>query len=284
MKGSLEELAGGVAVITGAGSGIGAGLARKAAGAGMHVVLADILQDRIEAVANEIEGQGGRALPIVTDVSDPAALDRLAQRTHDELGAVRLLVNNAGIEMLGNVWDISAATWEKAMSINVMGVIHGVRAFVPHMLNAGAPAFIANLSSVGGLGIMPIQTPYIVSKHAVLAFTECLALELELAEAPISVSAVLPGPVTTRIFQDAPTGEKQGEVAPHRAFMEAMLRDHGLDPDTAGQRILEGIVARQFWVSCHPEMMAAAAKERADRLSGLEPPHMTEAMRAIVAG
>lgn len=279
---ATEVFAGGVAVITGAGSGIGEGIARTAASVGMKVVLADIATDRIEAIAEEIRKADGEALAVTTDVTDAAALDRLASTTYETFGDVRLLVNNAGIEMLGHVWEIPAATWEKALSINVLGVINGVRAFAPRMLAADHPAFIANLSSVGGLGMMPIQTPYILTKHAVLSFTECLALEIEMTGKPISVSAVLPGPVATRIFEDAPVGDNPSTVDRHRAHMNAMLREYGISGLEAGQRILDGIAAGQFWVSTHPEMTAEAAAGRAAYLQSGARPHLTDAARSIL--
>lgn len=276
-----SPLLGGVAVVTGAGSGIGEGIALSAAARGMKVVLADIAEDRMEKVAQAIRSDGGEALTVVTDVSRAAMLDELAAKTHAAFGDVTLLVNNAGIEMLGHVWEIPPDTWDKALTINVLGVIHGVRAFAPRMLASGRRAFIANLSSIGGLGIMPVQTPYIVSKHAVLSFTECLALEMQLTGKPISVSAVLPGPVATRIFEDAPTGDEPSTVEHHRGFMRTMLKEHGMGIREAGNRILEGIAAGEFWVSTHPEMMAAAARQRAEHLKSLSAPRMTEEMRAI---
>ena len=277
-----ETFAGGVAVVTGAGGGIGEGVARAAVAAGMRVVLADVAGDRVETLAREIKDGGGEALAVVTDVADPAALDRLAACTHEAFGDVRLLVNNAGIEMLGHVWDIPAETWDRALRINVLGVINGVRAFAPAMIKAGRAAAIANLSSVGGLGMMPIQTPYIVSKHAVLSFTECLALEMELIGAPVTVSAVLPGPVSTRIFDDAPVGVDRAGVEGHRAYMQKMLRDHGISPLDAGRLILEGLARGDFWVSPHPQMMADAATQRAGYLGGMERPRLTELMRAML--
>ncbi len=279
---SGDGFAGGVAVVTGAGGGIGEGVARAAAAAGMKLVLADIAKARIEVLAEEIKAGGGEALALVTDVSDASALDRLAARTHAAFGDVRLLVNNAGIELLGHVWDIPAETWDKALRINVLGVINGVRAFAPAMIAAGKPAAIANLSSVGGLGMMPIQTPYIVSKHAVLSFTECLALELELTGAPITVSAVLPGPVSTRIFDDASPSADQGVVEGHRAIMQAMLREHGTTPAEAGRLILEGVFRGDFWISTHPQMMADAARQRAAYLQSMERPRLDATMRSIL--
>ena len=161
MDRQLQAFGGGVAVITGAGSGIGEGLARHAATLGMKVVLADISLARIEAVAAEIRGGGAETLTVETDVCDPAALDRLAASVHEHWGDVRLLVNNAGIETLGFSWELSAADWERTLGVNIHGVIHGVRAFAPRMIASGKPAYIANVSSIGGLGMMPLQTSYI---------------------------------------------------------------------------------------------------------------------------
>ncbi len=275
-------MAGGVAVITGAGSGIGEGIARTAASRGMKVVVADIAGDRAEAVAADIRAQGGEALAVATDVSDAAQLDRLAQRSYEAFGEVTLLVNNAGIEMLGYAWEIPAATWEKTLAINVLGVIQSVRAFAPRMIAAGKRAWIANVGSVGSLGMMPIQTSYMVSKHAVLSFSECLALEMELIGAPISVSCVLPGPVASRIFTDAVMGEEGGHSDKHRKIMADMLRTQGLTPLQAGEIILDGIAAGDFWVPTHPELADAMARSRADYLVGERRPRLRDEVRGLL--
>ena len=274
---------GGVAVITGAGSGIGEGLARTAAELGMQVALADIAVDRIERVAADIRAQGGSAITIPTDVADPAAIDRLAATVHEQLGDVRLLMNNAGIEVLGLAWELPTEVWERAIRINVLGVIHGVRAFVPRMIAAGKPAFIGNLSSIGGLGMMAIQTPYILSKHAVLSFSECLRMEMDLVGAPISVSAVLPGPVSTRIFDEAATGRDRANIEGHRTMMNQMIRGAGsLTGKQAAEVILAGIAAREFFVSTHPEITAQMAKQRAEHLATLSTPTLNEEARALL--
>lgn len=281
MSKAKEIFKGGVAVITGAGSGIGEGLARQASKLGMQVVLADIAGDRVEALATELRSQGGEALPVVTDVSDPAALDRLAELTHARYGDVSLLINNAGIETLGFSWEIPAAIWEKTLGINIHGVIHGVRAFAPRMISSGKPAYIANVASIGALGMMPVQAPYILSKHAVLSFSECLYLEMQLKKASIHVSAVLPGPVATRIFQDS-EGLPDPIVKHHREVMNAMLKEVGITPVEAGARILEQIAAGQFWVSTHPEITAPMAQARAAHLNGLQDPVLPAEVAASV--
>jgi NAD(P)-dependent dehydrogenase (short-subunit alcohol dehydrogenase family) len=277
-----EAFAGGTAVITGAGSGIGEGLARCAAELGMNVVLADVAADRIEKVAAEIADGGGTAFPVVTDGTDRFAIERLADAAYDRFGSVRLVINNAGIETIGYSWEIPAEVWDRLLAINVSGVVHGSRIFAKRLVEAGEPAFIANVASIGALGMMPTQAPYMMSKHAVLSFTECLFLEMQLKGAPIHVSAVLPGQVATRIFEDAPADRQSGFVEKQRTLMKAMLEQTGLTPIAAGQIILEGIAAKRFWVSTHPETTAHMAKGRANYLSALSDPSLAEEARVLV--
>jgi NAD(P)-dependent dehydrogenase (short-subunit alcohol dehydrogenase family) len=276
-----EAFQGGVAVITGAGSGISEGLARSAAGLGMTVVLADIAAERAERVANEIRAAGATALAVATDVTDAASVERLAAATHERFGDVRLLVNNAGIEVVGFTWDVEPQVWERALRVNVLGAVYASRAFLPRMLGCGKPAYVANIASVGALGTMAQQAPYIASKHAVLAFSECLALEVEMQGKPVHICAVLPGPVRTRIFEDLRTGVDEASIAKHVGFMRQALAERGMDPGEAARLILEGIAAREFWVSTHPQLMRQMAAARAEHLVGLTVPSMTADLRAI---
>jgi NAD(P)-dependent dehydrogenase (short-subunit alcohol dehydrogenase family) len=277
-----EKLAGGTAVVTGAGSGIGEGIARVAASLGMNVVLADVSRDRIEQVAASIDPTGASVLPVETDVTDIAALERLADAAYDRFGEVRLVVNNAGIETIGFSWEIPDETWDRLLSINVRGVVHGSRIFARRMLESGKPGFISNVASIGALGMMPTQAPYMMSKHAVLSFTECLYLEMQLKKAPIQVSAVLPAQVATRIFEDAPADRGSGFVERQREMMHAMITQIGVTPERAGELILEGIAAGDFWVSTHPETTAQVAKGRSEYLAALARPALAEQARALV--
>jgi len=283
MSQDREVFAGGVAVITGAGSGIGAGLARRAAELGMKVAVADIASDRAETVAAEIRAQGGEALPLRVDVSLPEEVERLAERVHATWGDVRLLINNAGIETIGHIWEIPGPRWKKTLDINILGVVHGVRAFIPRMLAKGEPAYIANVASVGGFGQMPLQTAYIMSKHAVQSFTECLALEVELTGKPVHVSSVIPGMVKTNIF--APTTPAEGENAAatqHRKVMREMMAAYGMDLEPACQSILEQIAAGAFWVSTHPQMTDEIVTHRIQFLSQRGKPVLAAGARAIL--
>ncbi len=276
---SLDAFRGGVAVITGAGSGIGEGMARSAAVAGATVVLADIALARAESVASEIRAAGGSAHALAVDTADARSIERLAGEVHARFGDVRLLVNNAGIETIGLAWELSAEAWERIVRINVLGPIHGVRAFAPRMLAAKQRAFIANVASVGAFGMMPVQNPYVMSKHAVLSFTEGLRMEMELVGAPISVSVVTPGPVNTRIFRDAAIG---GEGAAHHQRLMQQMVGAGMTGLEAGERILAGIARGEFWVSTHPEMTAGMAKQRAEHLAALATPVLNAGTRALL--
>jgi len=277
-------LGGGVAVITGAAGGIGEGLARVAAELGMRLVLADIAEERLHIIADELAAKGSEVLQVATDVRDAAALDHLADMAYDRFGEVRLLINNAGIEALGFTWELSADQWNRVIDINILGVIHGVRAFAGRMIAAGEPSFIVNVASIGGLSMMPVQTPYILSKHAVLSFSECLYLEMEQVKARVRVSAVLPGPVATRIFEDAPGGSNPDSIAFHRAAMAAALSQQGMTPLDAARLILDQVAEGKFWVSPHPEMMQASANRRAAHLAALATPVLTAEGRSLLEG
>ncbi|WP_200940390.1 SDR family NAD(P)-dependent oxidoreductase [Caulobacter sp. Root343] len=272
---------GGVAVITGAGAGLGEGLARRAAELGMALVLADIDQGRVDRLAEALRAGGTEVLALAVDVSRPEALDGLAAATHERFGDVRLLINNAGIETIGNSWELSAAQWDRTLDINIHGVVHGVRAFAPRMLAAGKPAYIANLASVGAFGQMPLQTAYMVTKHAVQAFSECLYLEMELQGKPIHVSSVIPGMVKTQIFADAtPSGEDL--ASKHREVMRQTMAAYGMELDAACKVILEQIAAGEFWVSTQPEMTQNLAQNRAVFLRDQSRPALTPETRALL--
>ena len=262
----------GVAVITGAASGIGEALARHAScDQNMKVVLADIAERPLQQLASELSELGCDVLAVPVDVSEPESMAELAKKTYSHFGDVMLLVNNAGIETLGFSWEIPAAQWDKILKVNVHGVVNGVNAFAPAMIASGKPCVIANMSSVAGLTTAPIQASYVMSKHAVLAFSECLHLEMAMKSVPIQVSAVLPGPVKTQIFNSI---EQHPDpiVSNHRQEMIDLLEKNGMAPKDAAETIFEQLSSGQFWVSTHPEMTAMLAQQRAASLSMLMTP------------
>jgi NAD(P)-dependent dehydrogenase (short-subunit alcohol dehydrogenase family) len=272
----VNSFAGGIAVITGAGSGIGAGLARHATQLGMTVVLADIDTEAIAKVGDQIRSSGGAALAVVCDVRDADAMQELADRTYRDVGPVRLLVNNAGIEQFGYLWDTPIANWRRVVDINISGAFHGVRAFLPKMMATDEQAWVWNLSSVGGVLATPLQGPYIVSKHAVLALTECLRLDVEAAGhgQHIHVQAVLPGAVASNIFESAggvdPAAGDAAVVDEQRRAMLA-VKAGAMDAMTAAAKIFEQAAEGRFYLLTEPSVAAAMA-DRAEVLAAQRPP------------
>jgi NAD(P)-dependent dehydrogenase (short-subunit alcohol dehydrogenase family) len=266
-----ETFTGGVAVITGAGNGIGAGLARHAAALGMTVVLVDVDADAIAALRSELAG----SVDLVCDVRDPAALEALAAHVYSDVGPVRLLVNNAGVEQFGYLWDTPVANWDRLVDINVSGVFYGIRAFLPRMISAGTRSWVWNLSSIGGVAAVPLQAPYIMSKHAVLALTECLRLEVELAGHAdrIRVQAVLPGAVKSNIFEAA-GGVDDGDVGAAESQRSAMLdiKAEAMDPLEAARVVFDQSAAGDFYLLTQPDYVGNAMSERADLLASRRPP------------
>ena len=269
-----ETFSGGVAVITGAGAGIGAGIARYASRLGMTVVLADVDATAVAELRDELSAAGGAALDVVCDVRDPVALQELADRIYQDVGPVRLLVNNAGVEQFGYLWDTPVANWQRIVDINISGVFYGVRAFLPKMMATDEQAWVWNLSSIGGVVAIPLQAPYIMSKHAVLALTECLHLDVQAAGHAnhIHVQAVLPGAVVSNIFESA-GGVDTGDVAAANAQRSAMLRIKAaaMDPLTAAETVFDQSAAGKFYLLTQ-DSVGAAMDERANILAAQRAP------------
>ena len=248
------------AVVTGAGSGLGAAFARVLAAIGAQVVLADSDVESVTATADGI----GEAF--VTDVRDPSAVDDLAEYVQRVYGDVSLLINNAGVEHVGFLWERSAADWQRMIDVNLSGVFHGIRAFVPMMLVAGTEAVVLNVASMGAFMAGPQHTVYQLTKHGVLVLSEGLAAELATVGAPITVSVAIPGAVRTNLYADAgatAAGDSQ------RERVHALLTDQGIEPDRAAATMLEQLARGDFIVTTDPEGVHRATAARADRLRDL---------------
>lgn len=272
---------GGVAVITGAGAGIGAGLARHASSLGMTVVLADVDLEAVVQLRDDLVAAGGVASAAECDVRDADAMQALADRTYRDIGPVRLVVNNAGVEQFGYLWDTPVENWNRLVDINISGVFYGVHAFLPPMIATGEPAWVWNLSSIGGVAAVPLQAPYIMSKHAVLALTECLRLEVELAgHSHIHIQAVLPGAVVSNIFESA-GGVDTGDVAAAESQRGAMLdiKADAMDPLAAADAVFEQAAQGRFYLLTQPDYVGAAMAERAEVLVSQEPPALRSGRR-----
>lgn len=258
----------GTAVITGGGSGIGEGLVRRLAERGMHVVVADVDADRAEAVAADVRASGGDATGRVVDVTDADAVERLAADVFEAYGDVRLLVNNAGIENSGRLWELDPQQWRRLMAVNLDGVFHGVRSFVPRMLSQAPGAIVANMASIGSMTTLPFQGAYIASKHATLGLTECLHQEVAEAGADLQVSVVLPSWVRTRIFEDAAsvTTATADDAAARLEAMRVSNEAVGMDPLTAADAIVAGLVRGDFWVFTDEERGQELMSRRGEHL------------------
>lgn len=258
-----------VAVITGAASGIGAGLAREASRRGMKVVLADRDAEGAEKVAQTLAGE---SLAMAVDVTDLAAVEALAARAWERFGRVDLLFNNAGVMATGLMWEIDPARWQQSIDVNVGGVLNGIRAFVPRMIAAGSKAHIVNTASVGGFLPSPLMAPYSATKFAVVGLTESLRGELEIVKAPIGVSLLAPGPVKSEIFADPFGSDIRPETQHFVEVLRTMLSQHGLEADEFAQRVFDGLDAGLYWLIPQPEALDAALQARTEMILKRETP------------
>lgn len=253
------DVTGKVAVITGAASGIGLGLARTAAREGMRVVLADIEVEALETAAEEVAALGTETRAVPTDVTDAAAVDALAAAAFETFGGAHLVCLNAGVFQAGVSWLRTEADWRWVLDVNLWGPIHGVRAFVPRLLEQaerGDPAHVVITSSMAGMMTVAYSAPYVVSKFAAASLAECVAHDLRAQGVErVGVSCLVPGSVDTRIGwsernrQDEPPSEA---TAPDHVFVAEALREMtsttGRPPDEAAEMVFAGVRAGDFWI------------------------------------
>jgi NAD(P)-dependent dehydrogenase (short-subunit alcohol dehydrogenase family) len=256
LKAARSRWSGRTAVVTGAAGGLGAGFADVLAGIGARVVRCDV----------DAAPQGTSGEIAAVDVRDFDAMERLADQIYRELDDVALVINNAGVESVGLLWEQTPEAWQRVMDVNLSGVYHGVRAFIPRMLDAGTDGTVLNIASVGALTTNGRNAAYQVSKHGVLALSEALADGLASVGATVQVSVALPGPVRTRIYVNA---HAVGDTKDHLTGLRAMLADEGMSPEDAAAIMLEQVAAGAFAVSSHPDWVQRLAGQRAARLQGL---------------
>jgi len=257
---SAARIEGGVAVITGAASGIGSGLVRHALKLGMRVVAADVQAERLQAFVASLDGE---VIAVPTDVTRPEAVEALAEAAWAAYGSVDLLFNNAGILTTGFSWEIEPERWRLSFEVNVHGMHLAIRSFVPRLLAAGRPAWIVNTASVGGFLASPLMAPYGATKFAVVALTESLRAELEMIGAPVGVSLLAPGPVHSGIFNDPFGAQADPASQQFVEVMRRMLQEHGLTPEPFAERVFAGIRERQFWLIPQPEAFDEPFRQKA---------------------
>lgn len=261
----MQEFQNKVAVVTGAASGIGRGIAERCAQEGMNVVLADIEEPALQEAAETMRRSGATVLPVCTDVSKADDVEELARKTLDAFGAVHLLLNNAGVVAGGSVWESTLADWEWVMGVNLWGVIHGIRTFVPIMLAQDTECHIVNTASIAGLISAPqLSSPYLVTKHAVVALSEHLQCTLAERHAKVDVSVLCPAWVNTAIMDSERNRphELQNEPGVEDPRDETMAEEiraalqSGMSPHVVADFVFRAIRSGRFYILTNPEANA----------------------------
>jgi NAD(P)-dependent dehydrogenase (short-subunit alcohol dehydrogenase family) len=255
----MKDFAGKTAVVTGAASGIGRGLAEAFAAEGMNVVLADVEQPALDEVAAELSAAGHSVIAVKTDVSKPDEVEALAQKAVERFGKVHILCNNAGIG--GATWENSLEDWEWTLGVNLWGVIYGIRAFGPIMIAQGEEAHIVNTASVAGLIAGAGGPAYTATKYAVVGLSEGLYHELKMTSGgKVGVSVLCPALTNTRILEshrNHPKGPQPDPEpgTPERTGLDMMRQifKGGMLPAETAQIVLDGIRKERFYILTHPE-------------------------------
>jgi short-subunit dehydrogenase len=258
----MQDFHGRTAVITGAGSGFGREFARRSASLGMNLVLVDVQKDALMAVADELSSKAPGLIAEVVDVSKADQMDRLALTAVKAFSKVHLLFNNAGVAAGGLLWEHSTADWEWVMGVNVMGVVHGIRAFVPAMLTHGEVGHIVNTASAAGLLSAPTMGVYNVTKHSVVSLSETLYHDLRLVNSKLGASVLCPAFVPTGIHDSSrnrPTELASGEltasmVASQKASEKAVTSGK-VTAEQVGEMTFKAIAEQQFYIITHQKIM-----------------------------
>lgn len=276
----MDSFEGKVAVVTGAGSGIGFALAAALGAEGAKLVLADIEKDALDVAVLELLSRGFPTTGYRCDVSDPAHVEALADAAEADFGAVHFVANNAGVAAGGLCWEIDLPTWEWVLGVDLWGVIHGVRTFVPRIIEAGG-GHVLNTASMAGLTSNPFMGPYNVAKHGVVTLSETLYQDLQLSHPEVGVTVLCPGWVRTKIASSSRnrpgaegTAGEDAEASPQEEMIRTVvdgLVAGGIDPHDVARQALDAVRAGQLHVLTHPEW-SEAITGRTERIVAGEPP------------
>lgn len=277
----MENLENKVAVVTGAASGMGLAFAHRFAKAGMHVVMSDIEQPRLDEAVAAVGEHDGEVLSVVTDVSDAKAMDALAAATFEAFDTAHVICNNAGVAGGLTDEDLDAAMWKWVIDVNLWGVIHGHRVFLPKLIEQGE-GHIVNTSSMAGH--FPGHSAYTASKWAVVGITMGLHGELASSAPGVGVSCLCPGWVNTAIAESdrnipewaAPNAlvERSPEEEAAMAFVREALAS-GLDPAEVADMVYDAITEQRFWIFPHPDMVAMLADKHDSIMANRNPVPMS---------
>ncbi|MGE5181465.1 MAG: SDR family NAD(P)-dependent oxidoreductase [Acidobacteriota bacterium] len=256
----MKDLAGKAAWITGGASGIGLALAHRLAAEKMKLAIVDVEEGALAEAEAALRAAGATVRAIRADVASAADMDAAAKRARDAYGTIHVICNNAGVGGgTGPTWELSEADWKWSIDVNLWGVIHGLRVLLPQLVASGQEGHVVNTASIAGLTSTPFMGPYTAAKHAVVALSEGLAKELELAKKPIGVSVVCPGFVKTHIAKshrnrpDKPAAQPS-ETATKFGTVLSQLVDAGIPAERVAETIVAAIREPRFYVLTHPEM------------------------------
>jgi len=251
----VNNFRGRVAVVTGAASGIGLALTERFVVEGMKVVMADIEAGALATASARLRRDGAEVLPIRVDVSQPGDVERLADETYDAFDAAHVVCNNAGVAVIGAIHEHTLADWQWVINVNLWGVIHGVRVFLPRMLAGGDEGHFVNTASMAGLTTAPFMSVYDVTKHGVVALSESMYKELALSGAPIGVSVVCPGLIETNIMRSSRNRPEdladEGKAGPMAQAFGQSLSDRlagGYPPSEVANQVVAGIREGRFYI------------------------------------
>ncbi|XOV88023.1 MAG: SDR family NAD(P)-dependent oxidoreductase [Pseudomonadota bacterium] len=278
----MKNFEGKVAVVTGAASGIGLGLAERCVDEGMKVVIADVEADALEAARCSLIDRGGEVLALATDVSQQSDIERLADETLRHFGGVHLLFNNAGVGAGGVIWECSIKDWEWTLGVNLWGVIYAVHKFVPIMLAQATECHIVNTASIEGLWARPGHAPYQVSKHGVVNLSEVLWQDLQFANAKIGVSVLCPGAVDTNIidsWRNRPVHLRNDAATrtvpdPNQGKRIQALRDsfrNGMTRAECAAVVFDAIRQDQLYILTHPQLTPYVEDRLGNVIAGRNP-------------
>ncbi len=273
----MREFTGKTAFVTGGASGIGLALGQAFAKAGMKVMLADVEAAALASAVESLKREGAEARGVGCDVADAASVDRAAQATFDAFGKVHVLCNNAGVAAGGGIDVISLDNWRWVLDVNLMGVVHGIRAFLPRIREQGEGGHIVNTASMAGMNAGLGFSPYVASKFAVVGLSEGLAMQLK--PQGIGVSVLCPHFVRTRIgdsgrnrpprYGEAPPLDPRSPAAAMVAELAQRI-EAGLAPADVAARVLAAIRDDELYVFTHPDMRGAVQERFAAILAAMD--------------
>lgn len=268
MAAYVEDLTGKVAVVTGGASGIGLAMAQRFAAAGAKLMLGDIEAEALERTIVMLRAEGHDVDGLQGDVAKADDVEALASRTYDRYGAAHIVCNNAGVVTFKPAWEQTLDDWKWVLGVDLWGVIHGIRSFVPRMIAGGEVGHIVNTASTAGLLGFAGIAPYVAAKMGVVGASESLLNDLRAAGHRIGVSVICPGAVRTRIRDS----ERNRPGHAHESDGSTMESKEAIDPGDVAELVLDAVQTGTFWVLPHQRYVDMFSERAASAQSRTDPP------------